>query len=88
MAGYDTFQTGKWHLPQELWRRSFSHGKAIHEDGMSRHEKGGHWDANFTDFLSQRKDNDKPFMMYVGFLAPHDPLQHQRNTSLVTRLIK
>ncbi len=104
LAGYDTFQTGKWHLPQELWRRSFSHGKAIHEDGMSRHEKGGHWDANFTDFdaskegdaafthykggkhtseviadaavdfLSHRKDNDKPFMMYVGFLAPHDPL--------------
>ncbi len=103
-SGYDTFQTGKWHLSMNVWRRSFTHGKAIHQNGMSRHEKGGHWDANFTDFdssktgdaafthykggkhsteviadaavdfLAKRKANDKPFMMYVGFLAPHDPL--------------
>ncbi len=103
-SGYDTFQTGKWHLSMDVWKRSFSHGKAIHKNGMSRHEKGGHWDAHFTDFdgsksgdeaftdykggkhtsevvadaavdfLGQRKSGDKPFMMYVGFLAPHDPL--------------
>jgi arylsulfatase A-like enzyme len=103
-SGYDTFQTGKWHLSLDVWRRSFTHGKAIHENGMSRHEKGGHWDAEFTDFdgnkpadkaftrykggkhtsevvadaavdfLENRKEGDKPFMMYVGFLAPHDPL--------------
>lgn len=103
-AGYDTFQTGKWHLSMEVWQRSFSHGQAIHQAGMSRHEKGGHWFANFTDyfvnedgkssfvdykgdkhsteviadaaieFLAERDNKDKPFMMYVGFLAPHDPL--------------
>lgn len=103
-SGYDTFQTGKWHLSMEVWQRSFTHGKAIHKNGMSRHEKGGHWDAEFTDFdntkqgeqafvdykggkhtsevvadaavdfLTQRNDSSKPFMMYVGFLAPHDPL--------------
>jgi arylsulfatase A-like enzyme len=103
-SGYDTFQTGKWHLSLDVWRRSFTHGKAIHENGMSRHEKGGHWDAEFTDFdanktgdkaftrykggkhtsevvadaavdfIANRDENSKPFMMYVGFLAPHDPL--------------
>jgi len=103
-SGYDTFQTGKWHLSMDVWRRSFTHGTAIHKNGMSRHEKGGHWDAEFTDFdgtktgesafidykggkhtsevvadaavdfLAQRESNSKPFMMYVGFLAPHDPL--------------
>lgn len=104
-AGYDTFQTGKWHLSMDVWKRSFNHGKAIHEDGMSRYEKGGHWAANFSDFdskqsgdkafnhykgkqhstdviggaavdfLNSRKADDKPFMMYIGFLAPHDPRQ-------------
>ncbi len=103
-SGYDTFQTGKWHLSMDVWQRSFTHGTAIHKNGMSRHEKGGHWDAHFTDFdgsksgddaftdykggkhtsevvadaavdfLAQREAGDKPFMMYVGFLAPHDPL--------------
>jgi len=103
-SGYDSFQTGKWHLSLDVWQRSFTHGKAIHENGMSRHEKGGHWDAEFTDFdanklgdeafirykggkhtsevvadaavdfLANRDDSSKPFMMYVGFLAPHDPL--------------
>lgn len=103
-AGYDTFQTGKWHLSMDVWKRSFNHGKAIHQAGMSRHEKGGHWFANFTDFfpdeegepvfvdykggqhstevianaavdfLANRGSQSKPFMMYVGFLAPHDPL--------------
>jgi len=103
-SGYDTFQTGKWHLSMDVWRRSFTHGIAIHKNGMSRHEKGGHWDADFTkfdrsksgdnafvdykggkhtseviadaavNFLAKRNPNDKPFMMYVGFLAPHDPL--------------
>ncbi len=103
-SGYDTFQTGKWHLSMDVWQRSFTHGIAIHKNGMSRHEKGGHWDADFTDydgdkvgkdaftnykggkhtsevvadaavdFLAQRDDDSNPFMMYVGFLAPHDPL--------------
>jgi arylsulfatase A-like enzyme len=104
-AGYDTFQTGKWHLPMDVWEKSFSHGRAVFKGGMSRHEKGGHWDATFSnfdatrqgkekftdykagrhtteeiagaavEFLQGRNDADKPFMMYVAFLAPHDPRQ-------------
>ena len=104
-AGYDTFQTGKWHLPMKVWEKSFTHGKAVFKGGMSRHEKGGQWDATFSnydaskqgkekftdykpgrhttdeiaaaavEFLQGRNDADKPFMMYVAFLAPHDPRQ-------------
>jgi arylsulfatase A-like enzyme len=104
-AGYDTFQTGKWHLPMKVWEKSFTHGRAVFKGGMSRHEKGGHWDATFShydpategknkftdykagrhtteeiaaaavDFLQDRKEAEKPFMMYVAFLAPHDPRQ-------------
>jgi arylsulfatase A-like enzyme len=104
-AGYDTFQTGKWHLPMDVWTKSFTHGTAVFKGGMSRHEKGGHWDATFSnydaskagkdaftdykagrhtseeiaaaavDFLGGRKEAKNPFMMYVAFLAPHDPRQ-------------
>ena len=103
--GYDTFQTGKWHLPMKVWEKSFNHGRAVFKGGMSRHEFGGHWDATFSnydparqgkdkftdykagrhtteeiasaavEFLEGRKDAGKPFMMYVAFLAPHDPRQ-------------
>jgi arylsulfatase A-like enzyme len=102
-AGYDTFQTGKWHLPMDVWERSFTHGTAVFKGGMSRHEKGGQFDATFSNydpsgsaedrfsdykagkhtseeianaavgFLDSREESDKPFMMYVAFLAPHDP---------------
>jgi arylsulfatase A-like enzyme len=104
-AGYDTFQTGKWHLPMDVWERSFTHGRAVFKGGMSRHENGGHWDATFSnydpdapdedkftdykagrhtseeiasaavEFLDDRDETSKPFMMYVAFLAPHDPRQ-------------
>jgi arylsulfatase A-like enzyme len=102
-AGYDTFQTGKWHLPMDVWERSFTHGTAVFKGGMSRHEKGGQFDATFSNydpsmpaedrftdykagkhtseeianaavgFLEGRDETDRPFMMYVAFLAPHDP---------------
>lgn len=102
-AGYDTFQTGKWHLPMDVWRRSFTHGSAVFKGGMSRWENGGHMDTTFSNFdrsaedensfrdyksdkhsseeiadaavgfLSERSETDNPFLMYVAFLAPHDP---------------
>jgi len=104
-AGYDTFQTGKWHLPMDVWKRSFTYGAAIFKGGMSRYEFGGHMDTTFSnynpdatvdeeftdykagkhsseeiaeaavEFLSQRSESSTPFMMYVAFLAPHDPRQ-------------
>lgn len=104
-AGYDTFQAGKWHLPMDVWKRSFTHGTAVFKGGMSRWEFGGHLDTTFSnynpdstagdeftdykagkhsseeiaeaavDFLNRRNDASSPFMMYVAFLAPHDPRQ-------------
>ena len=102
-AGYETFMSGKWHLPLEIIERSFSTGKAIFDGGMSTLEEGGQWNAAFidynpsakvkytkykaekhtsemiadvaTDFLEKQVDSEKPFMMYVAFLAPHDPRQ-------------
>ena len=102
-AGYDTFQTGKWHLPMDVWERSFTHGRGVFKGGMSRWEKGGHMDVTLSnyerdaadenkfsdykagkhsseaiadsavEFLNDRGASDNPFMMYVAFLAPHDP---------------
>jgi arylsulfatase A-like enzyme len=54
-SGYDTFQTGKWHLFLDDWQRSFTHGKAVHE-------KGGHWNAEFTDYDSS-KSLDRRFLV-------------------------
>lgn len=104
-AGYNTFMTGKWHLPMGVFERSFTEGKAIYKGGMSYVKNGGQWKANFVDydatapakekyktykgdkhtseviadaavdFLGSDKASNDPFMMYVAFLAPHDPRQ-------------
>jgi arylsulfatase A-like enzyme len=104
-AGYTTFMTGKWHLPMPVFERSFTHGKAVFDGGMSNLEKGGQWSADFVDydasasgearyraykgdkhtseviadaavdFLDSESLAEAPFMMYVAFLAPHDPRQ-------------
>lgn len=47
-AGYDTFQSGKWHFPMDVWEISFTHGTAVFKGGLSRHEKCGHWDATVS----------------------------------------
>ena len=102
-AGYDTFQTGTWVHPMDVWIRSFTHGDAIYTGGMPHPHQGGqfqtefaHFDADadadqhFQDyradrhsseeiadaaieFLNGRAANDSPFLMYVAFIAPHDP---------------
>lgn len=104
-AGYNTFMTGKWHLPMPVFERSFTHGKAVFKGGMSNLKSGGQWSADFVDydlaaegeakyraykgdkhtsemiadaavdFLGSDNADAKPFMMYVAFLAPHDPRQ-------------
>lgn len=104
-AGYTTFMTGKWHLPMPVFERSFTHGKAVFEGGMSFLKDGGQWNAGFVDydaslkgeakykaykgdkhssemiadaavdFLASELSSEAPFMMYVAFLAPHDPRQ-------------
>lgn len=107
-AGYQTFMTGKWHLPMPIFERSFTQGKAVFKSGMAYEKNGGQWQTDFVDydakaegkkkyhaykgdkhssemiaeaavtFLSKQKVSNKsvdPFMMYVAFLAPHDPRQ-------------
>ncbi|MEH6550566.1 MAG: sulfatase-like hydrolase/transferase [Pseudomonadales bacterium] len=105
-AGYETFMTGKWHVDNASFRRSFSLGSAIYEGGMSAEGKGGQFeprvaeydgnddnpenfvvrtenkhtsellaDSAITYLQAKEQRNDKPFFMYVAFLAPHDPRQ-------------
>jgi arylsulfatase A-like enzyme len=49
-AGYDTFETGKWHNGKETFARSFSHGAHIFFGGMHGLGKGGHWTPHVFDF--------------------------------------
>jgi len=104
-AGYNTFMTGKWHLPMPIFERSFTHGKAVFDGGMAYLKHGGQWQTKFkdydaaatgkakykaykgdkhssemiadaaVDFLSSDTATKDVFMMYVAFLAPHDPRQ-------------
>ena len=54
-AGYDTFQTGKWHLPMNVWEKSFTHGKAVFKGGMSRHEMAASGMQHFPISTLRRK---------------------------------
>jgi arylsulfatase A-like enzyme len=67
-AGYNTYFTGKWHVPGKIVRKLFH---VLH---------GGSWWGEITDtevtrsarsFLRNYND-DKPFFLTVGYLNPHD----------------
>ncbi|AQQ71579.1 Choline-sulfatase [Limihaloglobus sulfuriphilus] len=67
-AGYNTYYTGKWHVPGKNVRQLFH---VIHE---------GSWWGELTDqevtrsgraFLRNYDDN-KPFFLSLGYLNPHD----------------
>lgn len=101
--GYQTFMTGKWHMSEQDWERSFDQGKSIFMHGMAHLHKGGQFNTEFVDYTPSSSakekfpafkaskhsseviadaavdfltsEKSKPFMMYVGFLAPHDPRQ-------------
>ena len=49
-AGYETFITGKWHVGEDALKRSFTLGRAVHEQGMAPLRKGGQWQPWLTDF--------------------------------------
>jgi choline-sulfatase len=49
-AGYDTFETGKWHNGNRTFARSFTHGATIFMGGMHGLDKGGHWTPHVFDF--------------------------------------
>jgi arylsulfatase A-like enzyme len=49
-AGYKTFMTGKWHLTEDEFMRSFDDGDAIFMGGMSASHKGGHWRTAFHHY--------------------------------------
>jgi len=67
-AGYNTYYTGKWHVPGKDVRKLFH---VLHE---------GSWWGELTDqevtrsarsFIRNYNDN-KPFFLSVGYLNPHD----------------
>ena len=64
-AGYQTFMTGKWHLPMSIFERSFTQGKAIFKSGMARENDGGQWQAAFVDYVPSAKGTNK-YLQYKG----------------------
>lgn len=99
-AGYQTSQTGKWHLGLERvswhpYRRGFDHsyghlgpsvdyfthnwlgGLDWHRNGSILREEGYSTDLITAEAVQQIKTRDKsrPLFLYVGFNAPHTPLQ-------------
>ena len=65
---YDTFYTGKWHIPGRNPRQSFTV-----LPGGGQGEPG---DASIADsavgFLRERPRKSKPFFLNIGFMNPHD----------------
>jgi len=49
-AGYDTFETGKWHNGKGTFARSFMAGADIFFGGMHTLKEGGHWTPHVYDF--------------------------------------
>ncbi|MDP4286225.1 MAG: sulfatase-like hydrolase/transferase [Bacteroidota bacterium] len=65
-AGYETYFGGKVHLPMQISNVEPWGYKVITQDereGLAR-------DA--SHFLSGRKSGDKPFLLFVSFINPHD----------------
>ncbi|MFI3268444.1 MAG: sulfatase-like hydrolase/transferase [Rikenellaceae bacterium] len=103
--GYETYQTGKWHVPvaatevfdhanitpgsmpnqhKDCYAREFIKGVedkwTASDSTYGGYWKGGqHWSELVRDhalnYLDHSKTIDKPFFMYIGFNAPHDPRQ-------------
>lgn len=88
-AGYDCALSGKWHMgasavPQQGFSHWFCHksgggpyyGAPLYKDGVLYREERYVTDAITDDalsYLESRKDQTQPFLLYVGYTAPHAP---------------
>lgn len=68
-AGYQTFYTGKWHIPKRTVSKSFTY---IGDNPKNTAETGDMVVARSTEgFLRNYREHD-PFFLSVGLLNPHD----------------
>lgn len=65
-AGYETFYSGKVHLPME-----YSNAEQWGYTVISKDERGSLAEVA-SNFLLNRKRTDKPFLLFVSFINPHD----------------
>jgi choline-sulfatase len=65
-AGYDTYYGGKVHLPTQI-----EEAAPWGYDVLTKNERSD-LAADASNFLLHRKKTDKPFLLYVSFINPHD----------------
>jgi arylsulfatase A-like enzyme len=72
-AGFDTYHHGKWsNSPIEIQQR-FEHNHYIDEDRERLSGQPGKAIVDEAIRFLQTRRRDRPFFMYLGFEAPHDP---------------
>ena len=76
--GFDHFY-GHFNTDVDYYSHSFASGHDFQENGVSvKHEGEYATDVHGNQavrYLKEIRDPDKPFFMYVPFLAPHSPMQ-------------
>ncbi len=65
-AGYDTYFGGKVHLPMQIWNAA-PWGYSV----ITKNERDT-LALDASQFLLSRKPTDKPFLLFVSFINPHD----------------
>ena len=62
---------GQW----KPWLTEFGEGVEWTKEQKNQHTSEAFADAAVNYLKARTAENDKPFFMYVGFTAPHDPRQ-------------
>ena len=76
--GFDYF-FGHLHTAPDYWSHEVQYGLDLQRNGESVQAEGEYAThvagSEVTDWLENRRDPDKPFFLYVPFVAPHSPMQ-------------